>query len=132
MKVGDCPEDLKRVLDTVEELGSKENWPPDVVFKINLALEELGLNVMSHGYHPDLQDIKIKFTSSPESVTVEISDNGLPFDPLSDAPEPDLSSPIENRPIGGLGIHLVRQLMSSMSYRREDGRNYLCLVASRE
>ncbi len=131
IKVNDGPADLERVLNAIEELGEKEGWDPGVVFKINLALEELGLNVMSHGYHPDLQDIQVTLSSSPDAITVEISDNGLPFDPLSDAPEPDLSSPVEDRPIGGLGVHLVRELMSSMSYRREHGRNYLCLVASR-
>ena len=91
-------------------------------------LEELGLNVVNYGGGDETPDIEITVASEPDVLTITISDDGLPFDPLNDAPPPDLTSPIENRPIGGLGIHLVRTMMDEMSYRRENGRNHLALT----
>ena len=61
-----------------------------------------------------------------------IADDGRPFDPLTEAPEPDLESAIEDRPIGGLGVHLVRTMMDEVRYRREEGKNRLTLVKRRE
>ena len=61
-----------------------------------------------------------------------IADSGKPFDPLEDAPVPDVDAPIDERPIGGLGIYLVRNMMDDMQYRREGDRNYITLVANRE
>ena len=58
-------------------------------------------------------------------------DNGRPFDPLNDAPEPDLDSGVADRAVGGLGVHLVRTMMDEMRYRRDRGRNHLTLVKER-
>ena len=122
------PDALERILDAVEEFGEREDWEPDLLFRVKLVLEELGLNVVNYGGDDETPDIEITVTSEPDALTITISDNGLPFDPLHDAPPPDLTSPIENRPIGGLGIHLVRTMMDEMSYRRENGRNHLALT----
>ena len=62
---------------------------------------------------------------------IEISDDGQPFNPLKDAPKPDLEAALEDRPIGGLGIHLVLTMMDEMHYRRENERNHLTLVKRR-
>jgi anti-sigma regulatory factor (Ser/Thr protein kinase) len=59
-------------------------------------------------------------------VTVTVEDDGVPFNPL-EATEPDLDRPLEERSIGGLGIHLVKNLMDDVEYRREAGRNYLVM-----
>jgi len=56
-----------------------------------------------------------------------VTDSGMPFDPTR-KPEVDINASLEDRPVGGLGIHLVRQLMDSVSYRREDGKNILTLI----
>ena len=127
LKVDADPDALERILDAVEEFGEREDWEPDLLFRVKLVLEELGLNVVNYG-GDKTPDIEITVTSEPDALTITISDNGLPFDPLNDAPPPDLTSPIENRPIGGLGIHLVRTMMDEMSYRRENGRNHLALT----
>jgi len=63
---------------------------------------------------------------SHTDFVVEVSDNGKPFNPL-DHPEPDLNQPLEERPIGGLGIHLIRKFVDQLAYRRDAGRNILTL-----
>ena len=112
----------------VEDLGLRDDWPPDLVFRVNLALEELGLNIMDYGLESTEQEIEITLTSDADSLVIEIMDEGRPFDPLSDAPTPDLDGPVEDRRVGGLGIHLVRTMMDEMQYRREQGKNRLTLV----
>ena len=112
----------------IEDLAEQDGWPPDLLFKVNLALEELGLNIMDYGLERPEQEIEITLKADEDSLVIEIMDEGRPFDPLTDAPEPDLSLPIEDRRVGGLGIHLVRTMMDDMQYRREQGRNHLTLV----
>ena len=124
-------DELEGILDAVEDFGEREDWPPAVTFKVKLAIEELGLNVAKHGRVDKIPDLEITVTSQPEVLTIDIEDDGRAFDPLNDAPEPDLTSPIEDRPIGGLGIHFVREMMDEMTYRRVDGKNCLALTLRR-
>jgi anti-sigma regulatory factor (Ser/Thr protein kinase) len=99
---------------------------------VNLALEEAVSNVMLYAY-PDTNNGKVfvefvrNCTPEGEQLTFTISDSGIPFDPTQKS-EPDLSLPAEERAIGGLGIHLVRQLMDEVQYVREDDKNVLTLV----
>ncbi len=109
----------------------REGWPPDLVFRVKLVIEELGLNVANHGRDDKLPELEVTVTSEPDVLTIHISDDGTPFDPLNDAPPPDLTSSIEDRPIGGLGVHLVRTMMDEISYRRAQGRNHLALTKRR-
>ena len=128
LRVEPRAEELDTITAAVEEFGDAEKWPADVVFRINLVLEEVGLNIINHGRTDDLGEIEITLTSGPESITIEIVDNGRPFDPLKDAPEPDLDSSVKDRAVGGLGVYLVRTMMDSLHYRRDGGRNHLTLV----
>ncbi len=121
---------LSDITAAVEDLGQRENWGADLVFKVNLALEEMGLNIMDYGL--DGGELEIELTSNTDALTIEITDNGRPFDPLNDAPEHDVTSELEDRAVGGLGIHLTRTVMDEMSYRRENGRNHLTMVARRD
>ena len=117
---------LEQITAAVEELGERDNWPLDLVFKVNLVLEELGVNVVN--YSSDASEIAISLASDEHAVSVEIVDDGPPFNPLADAAEPDLDAPLEDRPIGGLGIHLVREMMDELHYSREEGKNRLAMV----
>lgn len=121
-------EELGTITAAVEEFGDAEQWPPALVFQVNLVIEELGLNIMTHGKNKELEKIEIALTAEGDSLTIEIVDNGRPFDPLNDAPEPDLDSGIGERSIGGLGVHIVRTLMDELHYRRRGGRNHVTLV----
>ena len=131
LKIENRPDELKRISDAVEDLGSREGWPSALVFRINLVLEELVLNIMNHGYDGGLHEIEVTLTSEADALTIETEDEGRPFDLLNDAPQPDLEAPLEDRPVGGLGIHLVRTMMDEIRYRRERDRNHLTLIARR-
>ena len=124
-------EELARITAAVEDFGEQEQWPPELVFRVNLALEEVGVNIMNHGHDEGIHEFDITLTSEERTLTIEIVDDGRPFDPLHDAKRPDVAAAIEDRPIGGLGIYFVREMMDELNYRREEGKNYLTLVSHR-
>lgn len=127
-------DNLQYIQGTVEELGQREAWPDSLTFKVNLVLEELGLNILTHGGKSSDRrpEIEIVLTSEDDVLTIEVLDDGQPFDPLEDAPNPNVDASIEDRSIGGLGIHLVRTLMDDLRYQRDDGKNHLTMVARRD
>ena len=119
---------LRHMERSIDEFGHQEQWPEDLIFKLHLILEELGLNAMTYG---GASSVRIIISEEADMVTIEISDDGGAFNPLNDAPQPDVNAALEDRSIGGLGIHLVRTLTNDLSYRREGGRNHLTLVTRR-
>ena len=121
---------LTGLQEQVTAFGEAQNWPPDMSFQVELALEEICVNIVNYGFEGDGDDhaIEIVVDSEPNSLTMEIIDNGRAFDPLTETPEPDLDSAVSDRPIGGLGVYLVKTLMDELLYRREDGRNHLKMV----
>ncbi len=125
-------EELKRLYEAVESLGEQEEWPPSLIFQVNLVLEELGINIMNYGETADDQEIIVCLTSKKDALTINISDAGKPFNPLTEGPVPDVTKELEERSIGGLGVHLVRTLMDELYYRREGDRNHLTLVKHRD
>ncbi len=131
LKVKTEASELERITAAVEEFGEQEDWPPDLVFRVNLVLEELGMNIMNHGHDEGLHDFDITLVSEDDSLTIEIVDDGRPFDPRHDAKQPDVGAAIEDRPIGGLGIYFVHEMMDEMHYKREQGKNHLRLVSRR-
>ena len=94
-------------------------------------VEEAGSNVLLYAY-PDAADKKvdIKAVVLEDRVDFTVSDSGVPFDPTAKA-DPDLSADLKDRPIGGLGIFLVKRIMDTVSYRREDGKNILSMTKKR-
>ena len=121
---------LTGLQEQVTAFAEAQNWPPDMSFQVELALEEICVNIVNYGFEGDGDDhaIEIVVDSEPDSLTMEIIDNGRAFDPLTETPEPDLDSAVSDRPIGGLGVHLVKSFMDELLYRREDGRNHLKMV----
>ena len=125
-------DELQRVDAAVADLGQEEQWPPKLVFQVKLVLEEVIINIINYGHDDGLHQIDISLMSEADSLTIRIADDGRAFDPLSEAPRPDVEAEIEDRPVGGLGIHLVKTLMDEAHYRREQDRNYLTLVKRRD
>ena len=121
-------EELPELVAAVEELGERDGWSGDLTFRISLVIDELAQNVVDYSYEDQSGDVEVEVTSGPEAITIEIVDEGRPFDPLTQAPEPDLTSPIEDRPIGGLGVHFTKTLMDDVEYCRESGKNRLKIV----
>ena len=125
---------LQHIASEVEELGQRESWPDSLVFKVNLVLEEVGINILSYGGETGgpWPEFEIVIASEDDSLTIEVSDEGRPFDPFNDAPKPSIDAAIEDRNVGGLGIHLVKTMMDDTSYQHSGGRNRLTMVARRE
>ena len=122
-------EELAELVAAVEELGERAGWPGDLTFRISLVIDELAQNVVDYSRDDGPGDVEVEVTSEAETVIIEIIDDGRPFDPLTEAPEPDLTSAIEDRPIGGLGVHFTKTLMDDVEYCRESGRNRIKIVA---
>ena len=119
--------DLGWISQQVEGYGRAEGWGPVFVMKVNLLLEELVLNVRDHGQVAGRR-FDVEISSGSSEVRLDFSDDGVAFDPTRDAPSPDLDSGLQERRVGGLGIHLVRSLANSIDYRYEDGRNVLSVA----
>ena len=95
--------------------------------QMNLAIEEAVVNVMNYAYPKGEQgDIRILAQASDQRLKITISDSGVPFDPTT-RQAVDTTLPADERPIGGLGIHLINQLMDSINYERKDNKNILTL-----
>lgn len=130
LKVETRHDELDRVTAEIEDFALEADWPLDFAFKVNLALEEIVINVMNYGHEDGLHEIDITLITEDNSLTIEIVDDGRPFDPLTEAPVPDVNAALEDRNIGGLGIHFVRKMMEDVRYRREEGKNHLTMVTS--
>ena len=99
-----------------------------VIYLATLAIEELVTNCVKYGYDDKLEhEIEIDVAVVDGLMRLTVSDDGHAFNPL-EVPEPDTDLPIEDRQVGGLGIHLLRQLADQMSYERREGRNRVTLT----
>ena len=124
-------EDLENVFAAVEAFAERAEWPMKLVFQAKLILEEMALNVINYGGVEGDEPIGITRKTEDDTVTIEIRDAGQPFDPVKAAPTPDLSLELEERPIGGLGLYLVRTMVDEMHYRRHEGYNHITLITRR-
>lgn len=124
---------LTGIQERVAAFGESQNWSVEMLFQIELTLEEICVNIVNYGFEDDGGEhmIEIIVDSEAESLTMEIVDNGRAFDPLTETPEPDLDSAVGDRPVGGLGVYLVKQYMDELDYRRSDGRNHLKMIKHR-
>ena len=111
----------------VDEVCEAVGFNPAVTMQMNLALEEAVVNVMNYAYPPGIRG-KVTIDASANDVRLKftIIDSGRPFDPTVQA-DVDTTLSVKERPIGGLGIHIVRQIMDSINYERIDGQNVLTL-----
>jgi serine/threonine-protein kinase RsbW len=126
----EVPGEIERLPELVEALHASwadHDLPAELRFAFDLALEEVFVNLATHGRGPRLPlRVGIRLDVRDGQVVLEIRDDGDPFDPLA-APAPDLEADLEDRPIGGLGVYLVRESFPELSYRREGGWNVLTL-----
>jgi anti-sigma regulatory factor (Ser/Thr protein kinase) len=119
---------LTDTADQIAQFLEDHAVPGDAVFAANLAVEELVTNIIKYGYDDDdAHDILLRLTLPPGELVIEIEDDGHEFNPF-EQPEPDTTLAAEERPIGGLGIHFVRNLLDTWTYERKDGRNIVRLT----
>ncbi|NUQ63102.1 MAG: ATP-binding protein [Pirellulales bacterium] len=114
---------LARFREFVDRCAVAAGAGPELLLRIELILEELLVNHVLHAYGSCEGDSDVAcFCRAPGYFCLEVVDEAAPFDPLGHLP-PDLTLPAGDRPIGGLGIHMVRSLADEISYRREAGKN---------
>jgi anti-sigma regulatory factor (Ser/Thr protein kinase) len=119
------PEEKPRLLRALEAFAAEHSLPAKVLQAADLALEEHVTNVLNHAYADTApHEIRVRLSCDRGALHVEVEDDGRAFNPL-EAPPVDTSIPLEERPIGGLGVHLMRQFMDGLDYRREGARNIL-------
>ncbi len=128
MAIKTTRDELERIATSIEEFGREDSWSDDLVFRVNLVLEELILNIIDYGSGDGDPDIALDVESDDSSISIVISDSGPAFDPLTEAPAPDLTATVSERRVGGLGVHLTKTLMDEVSYSRDAGRNRLSIV----
>ena len=122
-------EELAQLVTWLETLGEQRAWPAPLIMNLNLALEEWFVNIISYAF-ADAGEHTIQFRLWHEDalLRIEIEDDGQPFDPTIRT-GPDTSAALEQRQVGGLGIHFIRRVMAGMTYRRQEEHNILTLTA---
>ena len=120
------PEKTDEVVESVDRIIAAAGCPEEIRTEIDMAVEEIYINIASYAYTPGTGPALIQAAVAEDGhgVSVTFTDRGIPFNPL-DLPAPDLTLGVEERPIGGLGIYMVRNTMDDVAYEYRDGQNIL-------
>ena len=125
-------ESLHPLMEAVLNCARRQNFAPGRLGELELVLEEVLVNIIRYAYPAADGEIEIACELvGEEDLRISVMDTGVPFNPLEKS-DPDLDAAIEDRPIGGLGIYLVRQLANEVHYRREGEKNVLTLAMHRD
>jgi serine/threonine-protein kinase RsbW len=119
--------EIPKVSSELEALMKNHGFPDEDILDTQLAVEEAVTNIVMHGYGNAGGEVAIRFRASQGIVEIQLEDRAIPFNPLT-LPEPDLTSDVDDRKIGGLGIFLIRKVMNDIQYRFEDNKNILVMV----
>jgi serine/threonine-protein kinase RsbW len=122
-QIGEIP----ALAEKIDELAEKWELSQVITMNINLVIEEALSNIIFYAFKDSgKHEIKISVSLTNKKLIIKISDKGIPFNPLS-LQQPDITLPAEERPIGGLGVFLISQIMDKMSYTRQMNQNILTL-----
>ena len=119
-------ENLDQVQDFVGEFLAELGFKPKQIMQVNIAVEEIYVNIASYAYNPDIGAATVRCINAPDRAIIEFVDSGKPYNPL-EREDPDVSKSAEDRGVGGLGVFMVKQLMDNISYRYENGKNILII-----
>lgn len=119
-------ENLDQVLSFVDGQLEQLNCPLKIQIQIDVAVEELYVNIASYAYDSPggSATIRVEVLQDPQAVSITFIDHGIPYDPLK-KPDPDVTLSAEERQIGGLGIYMVKKSMDGIYYEYKDGQNIL-------
>jgi anti-sigma regulatory factor (Ser/Thr protein kinase) len=119
---------LPMLAQAIQEFGTAHALSRDLQSRLNLVLDELVTNSVCYAL-PDLAEpeLRLRLFVDQDTIVAQLEDNGEAYNPFEEAPEPDTSLGIAERPIGGLGIFFVKKLTDSSTYERIDGRNRITL-----
>jgi len=121
-------QELNKLEPFLNSFFEQENLPPSLIPQLNLAIEEAASNVIMYAYpEGEKGNVEVTLDASAGQIRTTLSDFGTPFDPLKQ-PEANLTDSIEDRPIGGLGIHLIKEIMSEVNYEHTAGKNVLTMT----
>ena len=119
--------EINKLSQFIDEIGEEFSLTPDIIFNLNLVLEEAVAKDINYAYpKEEHQSIYLSAKLLEDSIVFVLTDTGLEFDPTK-APDADITLSADDRPIGGLGIFLIRQIMNEVKYERIDGKNVLTL-----
>ena len=119
--------EISKLATFIDEVGEEMSLSPELIFNLNLVLEEAVSNVILYAYpKEEHQEIVLTATMLDKSLIFVLTDSGKEFDPTQ-APDADVTLSAEEREIGGLGIFLIRQIMNKVEYQRIEGKNVLTL-----
>jgi len=119
--------ELSTLCERLERVGGALGIPRRLLFEINLALDELFTNIISYGYADQSEhSIRVRLSAENDLLTVVLEDDGIPFTPVERLP-PEPPCTLEECRVGGLGIHLVKNLMDEVVYSRCGNKNVLTL-----
>jgi anti-sigma regulatory factor (Ser/Thr protein kinase) len=122
----------RRLQNLVEEFGRARQWPKPIAHEIELILEEWITDIISYAFEDNAEhDITVVIETHPKHVEIQTEDGGKPFNPLT-LPPPDFTIPAEQRPIGGVGIYMIRRLADEIRYTRQGRQNVLKIRKSLE
>jgi anti-sigma regulatory factor (Ser/Thr protein kinase) len=146
LKILAVVDNLAQVLENVDAQLETENCPMKIQMQVDIAVEELFVNIANYAYTPDTGDADILIETLntcpiPEEyrkglsekdlkgkwLRVTLSDSGVPFDPLQ-KDDPDISLSAQERRVGGLGIFMVKKSMDHMYYEYKDGKNHISII----
>ena len=121
-------ENIETVTDFVNEQLEALDCPMRAQMQIDIAIDELFGNIAHYAYNPEIGSatVRVEVIQEPLSVIITFIDNGMPYDPLSNA-DPDVTLSAEERQIGGLGIYMVKKSMDEISYEYKNGQNILSI-----
>ena len=124
---------LGALADTIEQFAANHSLSGEIPFRLNLVLDELVTNSVNYAL-PEVAEpvLRLRLSLTQDGVVAELEDNGAAFDPFQDAPKPDTSQALDERPVGGLGVFFVTQFTDSASYEREGGVNRITLKMKME
>lgn len=119
---------LAALSEALARFGESNDLPEELVQRLGLALDELVTNSIQHGVVEVSQpELRLELRMEDGEVVAQIEDNGIPFDPFEDAPDPDIHASLEEREIGGLGVFLTKTLFPNRNYTHANGFNCITL-----
>jgi serine/threonine-protein kinase RsbW len=124
-------ENLEGLIQWVLKSAAHCGLAGEALFVVELVTEEAIVNVFSYAYPEREGDVRLRCMEDGDRFVIEVIDWGIPFD-VTILPDPDVTKPLEERPVGGLGVYFMRKMTDEMRYRRDEGRNVLTLFLIKE
>lgn len=127
LKVKAIMDNYDSCISFIEEQLQQAGFDNKTIIKVVTACEEIIVNVMNYAYSPQEGELDITFEEDIDAVKITFIDNGNPFNPLA-SPDADITLPIDQREIGGLGILMVKKFMDDVNYEYKDNKNILTVM----